>query len=210
MNIFRLLFKQSFCTRLVLLIRKRTCLLIADLMSINSFKQSSRSQINDVISSFTFLPGPSVSSAVSASENSTPSSAPEIHQLSQISVYCSQLDWFKSTDFYVFTNVIFVSSHFTYCLQPEWSELNNFQFFIETTILTQVSQSDFIEYSLFKWFKSNDFSLNEASANSTQPSFFKFSSFSLDFADCQQPHRSEVNGVQRLYENFSNELNNVY
>jgi len=221
MDIFRPLFEQSSCTRLALLIRKHICLLVADSVGVNPSKQSSHSQTHDAIPSPTFPPGPSVPSAVSASENSTPSSAPEIHQLSQIPVYCPQPDWPESTDFSAFTDAISANSaqqptpiaapsHPTYCPQPEWSEPNDFQPFTETTILAQVPQSGPIGYSLPEWSKSNDFSPNEAPANSTQPSFSKFSSFPLDSAGCQQPDRSEVSGVQRSHANSSNGSSNVY
>lgn len=130
MNIFRPLFEQPSCTRLARLIRKHICLLVADSVSGNPFKQSSHSQTHDAISSLTFSSSSSVSSAVSASKNLTSSSAFEIHQLSQIPVYCSQSDWSESTDFNVFTNAISANStqqstpiaapsHSTYCSQSE-------------------------------------------------------------------------------------------
>ena len=210
MDVFRPLFEQYSCTRLALLIHKHLCLLVADS---NPSKQPSHSQTHDAIPSPTFPPGPSVPSAVSTSENSTPSSAPEIYHLSQIPVYCPQPDWPESTDFNAFTDAIFpisaqqptpiaAPSYPTYCPQPEWSEPNDFQPF--------TPQSGPIGYSLPEWSKSNDFSPNEAPANSTQPSFSKFSSFPLDSAGCQQPDRPEVSGLQRSDVNPSNGSSNVY
>ena len=221
MNIFRPLFEQSSCMCLALLIHKYLCLLVADSVGENPFKQSSHSQTHNVIPSPMFLSGPSVSSVISASENLTSSSAPKIHHLSQISVYCPQSDWPESTDFNVFTDAIFANlvqqstpittpSHPTYCSQSEWSELNDFQLFIETTILAQVPQSDPTEYLLPEWFKSNNIRPNKAPANLTQPSFSKFSSFPLDFTGCQQPDCPEVSSLQCSYVNLLNESSNVY
>ena len=221
MDIFRPLFEQSSCTRLALMIRKHVCLLCADSVGGNPSKQSSHSQTHDAIPSPTFPPGPSVPCAVSASENSTPSSAPDIHHLSQTPVHYPQPDWPESSDFNAFTDAISANSaqqptpitapsHPTYCPQPEWSEPNDFQPFTETTILTQVPQSGPIGYPLPEWSESNDFSPNKAPANLTQPSLSKFSSFPLDSAGCKQTDRPEVGGLQRSYANPSNGSSNVY
>lgn len=114
MNIFRSLFEQSSCTRLALMIRKHVCLLCADSVGENPFKQSSHSQTHDAISSPTFPPGPSVPCAVSASENSTLSFAPDIHHLSQTPVHYSQPDWPESSDFNAFTDAISGAAAYTY------------------------------------------------------------------------------------------------
>ncbi len=112
MDIFRPLFEQSTCTRLALMIRKHLCLFVADSVGGNPSKQSSHSQIHDAIPSPTVPPGPSVPSAVSTSEKSTPSSAPEIHHLSQTPVYCPQPDWPESAEFNAFTDFASVYYYF--------------------------------------------------------------------------------------------------
>ncbi|KAL2049684.1 hypothetical protein ABVK25_010025 [Lepraria finkii] len=204
MDIFRPLFEQSSYS-----------------VGGNPSKQSPHSQTPDAIPNPTFPRGPSVPSAVSASENSTPSSAPDIHHLSQTPVHCPQPDWPESTDFNAFTDAISANSaqqptpitapsHPTYCPQPEWSEPNDCQPFTETTILAQVLQSGPIGYPLPEWSESNDFSPNKAPANLTQPSLSKFSSFPLDSAGCKQTDRPEVGGLQRSYANPSNGSSNVY
>lgn len=143
------------------------------------------------------------------------------HHLLQTPIHYPHLDWPGSSDFNAFKNAISVNSaqqptpitipsHSTYFPQPKWSDPNNFQLFIEITILAQVPQSGPIGYSLPKWYKSNDFSLNEAFAILTQLSLPKFSSFPLDFAGCQQSDYSGVTGLQYLYTNSSNRSSIVY
>lgn len=221
MDIFRPLFEQSTCTRLALMIRKHLRLFFTDSVGGNPSKQSSHSQIHDAIPSPTVPLGLSVPSAVSASENSTPSSAPEIHHLSQTPVYCPQPDWPESAEFNAFTDAISANSaqpptpiaapsYPIYCPQPEWSEPNDFQPFTETTRLAQVPQSGPAGYSLPEWSGSNDFSPNEAPANLTRPSLSTFSNFPLDSAGCQQPVRPEVSSLQSSYAHPSNGSSNVY
>ena len=139
LDIFKPLFEQSSRARLGLKTCKHICLLVADSVDGNPSKQSSHSQIHDAIPSPTFPLGISVSmSAGSTSKNSTPSSVPESHHLSQTPVYCPQPDWPESTDFNAFTDAISANSvqqptpiappsHPTYCPRPEWSEPNDFQ-----------------------------------------------------------------------------------
>lgn len=91
-DIFRPLLEQSSRTRFAIIIRKHICLLVADSVGGDPSRQSLHSRTHDAIPCPTFPPGPNVPSAVSASENSTPSSAPEIHHLLQTPVYCPQPD----------------------------------------------------------------------------------------------------------------------
>ena len=218
MDIFRPLFEQYSCTRLVLMVRKHIGLLVTDSVGGNPSKQSSHSQTHDAIRSPTF---PSIPSAVSASENSTPPSAPEIHHLCQTPVYCPEPDWPESTDSNAFTEAISGNSaqhptpitappHPTYCPQPKWSGPNDFQPFTETTMLAQLPQSGPVGYSLPEWSESNDFSPNKAPANLTQQSFSQSGNIPPDSAGRQQPGRPEVSGLQRSYTSPSNGSNNIY
>ena len=148
--------------------------------------QSLNFQFSNIISNFTlFLNTTVFPSAVSVIENSTSQSDFEIFHFSKTSIYCPQSKWFKSINFNVFTNVIFVNStqqftfinvslHFIYYSQSKWFELNEFQFF--------VSQSEFIVCSLFHWFKFNDFNfIVKTSANSTQSSLSKLNNLFQNF-----------------------------
>lgn len=170
-------------------------------------KQSSHSQTQDAIPCPKFPTSTSVPlSAASALENSTQSPVPQSHYFLQTPVYCPRPDWPESPDFNVFMDAMSANraqqptptvapSYLTYCPQPEWSEPNDFRPFTETTITAQVPQSGPIGYSLPEWAKSNCFSPNKAPANSEQPSLSEFTNFPLGFAGCQQPNRSELNGL---------------
>lgn len=81
MDIFRPLLEQLSRTRFAIIIRKHIYLLIIDSIGGDPSKQLLHNRTHDAILCPTFLPGPNIPSAVSASENSTPLSAPEIHYL---------------------------------------------------------------------------------------------------------------------------------